>query len=116
MRNIDFQSVRPAPKARVCSAKGAAFNQILGQRPRIPEIPSVSAESAIHRHVHIAGGESRLQRSCIRGTSIPGAVPQAKSEIAPLALHTDQNVSGAGRTGHPPLPKIRRAGKPMFRH
>ena len=116
MRNIDFQSVRPAPKARVCSAKGAAFNQILGQRPRVPEIPSASAEGAIHRQRYAHADESRFQRSCIRGTSILGAVPQAKSEIAPLALHTDQNVSGAGRTGHPPLPRLRRAGKPMFRH
>jgi hypothetical protein len=106
MRNIDFQSVRPAPKARVCSAKGAAFNQSLGQRPRIPEIPSVSAEGATHRQRHAHADESRFQRSRIRGTSIPGAVPQAKSEIAPLALHIGQNVSGAGRTGH----------RPMFRH
>ena len=106
MRNIDFQSVRPTPKVRVCTAKGAGFNQSLGQRPRIPEIPSVSAEGAIHRQRYAHADESRFQRSCIRGTSIPGAVPQAKSEIAPLALHIGQNVSGAGRTGH----------RPMFRH
>jgi hypothetical protein len=116
MRNIDFQSVRPTPKVRVCSAKGAGFNTSppqdgfavanLGQRPRIPEIPSVSAEGAIHRQRYAHADESRFQRSCIRETSIPGAVPQAKSEIAPLALHIGQNVSGAGRTGH----------RPMFRH
>ena len=116
MRNIDLksatgrtrrgESVRPAPKVRVFSAKGAAFSQSLGKRPRFQETPSVSAEGATHRRRHAHADESRFQRSCIWGASIPGAVPQAKSEIAPLALHTGQNVSEAGRTGR----------RPMFQH
>ena len=122
MRNIDLksasgrtrrgESARPAPKARVFSAKGAAFNPSLGQRPRIRETSSVSAEDATHgrRYAHV--DESRFQRSCIRGASIPGAVPQAKSEIAPLALHAGQKAFGLhrgrvsnplGRTGHGPM-------------
>jgi hypothetical protein len=114
MRNIDLksasgrtrrgESVRPAPKARVFSAKGAAFNQSLGQRPRIQEPPSVSAEGATHGRRYGRADESRFQRSCIWGTSIPGAVPQAKSEIAPLALHTGQKAFGLhrGRVSNPP--------------
>jgi hypothetical protein len=88
MRNIDLRPVRAASKARVFSAKGAAFNPSLGQRPRIRETPSVSAECATQARRYAHADESRLQRSCIRGTSLPGALPQAKSEIAPLALHT----------------------------
>jgi hypothetical protein len=116
MRNVDLKSategtsrgefMRPAPKARVFSAKGAAFNQSLGQRSRIQKTPSISAEGATHSRRYARADESRFQRSCIWGTSIPGAVPQAKSEIASLALHTGQNVSGAGRTDH----------RPMFQH
>jgi hypothetical protein len=118
------ESVRPAPKARAFSAKGATFNTSppqdgfavanLGQRPRIRQTPSFSAEGATHSRRHAHADESRFQRSCIWGASIPGAVPQAKSEIAPLALHTGQNVSEAGRTGRPPLPRLRRAGRPTF--
>jgi hypothetical protein len=116
MKNIDLKTtsgrtrrdefMRPAPKARVFSARGAAFNPSLGQRPRIRETPSVSAEGATHGRRYARADESRFQRSCIWGTSIPGAVPQAKSEIAPLALHTGQNVSEAGCASR----------KPMFQH
>jgi hypothetical protein len=107
MMNIDFQSVRPAAKPCVRSANGAAFNQSLGQRPRIPETPSVSAESATHRQRYAHADESRLQRSCIRGTSISEGVPQAKNEIAPLALDTGQDVSGTGRPGDGAMFRLR---------
>jgi len=97
------ESVRPTPKARVFSAKGATFNSSLGRRPRVRETPSVSAEGATHSRRFAHADESRFQRLCIWGASIPGALPQAKSEIAPLAPHTGQNVSEAGRTGRRPI-------------
>jgi hypothetical protein len=51
----------------------------------------LSAESARHeRH------ESRLQRSPVISTRFPGAMPQAKNEIAPLALNPEDACAACG--------------------
>ena len=63
-------------------ANGAAFIDSLGQRPRMHEAKSPSAESAAHFRVG-----SRLQRfidNCLSG--FPGVLPQANLTRAPLAL------------------------------
>jgi hypothetical protein len=66
MRNMDLQSVRRrAPKGLVFSAKGAT-----------------------HGRGDAYAYESRFQRSWICRTLMPGAVPQTKSETAPLALQS----------------------------
>ncbi len=66
----------------------------LGQRPRTGESLNASAEGAIQRRPGAQPYESRFQRSCMAGQSIPGALPQAKRETAPLALKHRPAPSG----------------------
>ena len=73
----------------VFGAKGAAFIASLGQRPRIREKTNISAEGAIHlpppqmtRHTDLI----RAFSACLLGIQLPGAMPQADNDIAPLAL------------------------------
>ncbi len=68
-------------------ANGAAFIGSRGQRPRINEAKSPSAESATHLAV-----ESRLQRFIDRMLGIPGALPQAALTKAPLALNRSRRI------------------------
>ncbi len=85
------------------SAKGAAFILSLGRRPRIAVGPHASAEGAIHFRSNIphrgnifsdANGLIWMNRAFsawFRADQVPGAVPQAGNETAPLALiHTHQ--------------------------
>jgi hypothetical protein len=76
------------------SAEGAGFNPSLGQRPRTGESLNASAEGAIQPRPGAQPYESRFQRSCMAGQSIPGALPQAKRETAPLALKHRPAPSG----------------------
>ncbi len=76
------------------SAEGAGFNPSLGQRPRTGESLNASAEGAIQRRPGAQPYESRFQHSCMAGQSIPGALPQAKRETAPLALKHRPAPSG----------------------
>ena len=75
-RRFDSSAVMSAFRA-----KGALLKSAWGNAPGIMDQEDLSAESAYHeRH------ESCLQRSPIISTEFPGAMPQARVEIAPLAL------------------------------
>src|SRR5258708_33042642 len=56
----------------------------LGQRLRVVE-PQTNAESAIHLGL---SWMNRAFSACSRGHQISGAMPQAESDMAPLALNT----------------------------
>ena len=82
------------------SVNGAEFNLSLEQRPRIPEHANASAEGATHRRPNVQPCESRLQRSSTVDPLIPGALPQAMSEmrlwrkqITCVALGTQSQIS-----------------------
>jgi hypothetical protein len=85
----------------VFSAKGAAFTACppqdgfavanLGQRPRIGGKTNISAEGAIHfspPELRMHAELIRAFSACLLGIQIPGAMPQADSDIAPLARTT----------------------------
>ena len=85
--------------AFVFSAKGAAFIANLGQRPRIVGKINISAEGAIHFSPPELTTHSELIRAfsaCLFGTEVPGAMPQADSDIAPLAPNTHGSAQTAG--------------------
>jgi len=58
---------------RQSSAKGAGVISSLGQRPRLREIKTASAESAIHFPWPLR----RAFSACLRNDLNPGALPQA---------------------------------------
>jgi hypothetical protein len=76
------------------SAEGAEINFSLGQRPRTDESLNASAEGASQRRLSAQPYESRFQCWCMAGQSIPGALPQAKRETAPLVLKHRPAPSG----------------------
>src|SRR6266446_1752595 len=79
----------PRRFAFVLSAEGALFIVSLGQRPRIDEKTKISAEGAIHFPPPQLATHTDLIRpfsACLLGIRIPGAMPQANNDIAPLAL------------------------------
>ena len=78
----------------------------LGQRPRILLIgKDVSAEDATRFGL---GNESRFQRCRLADLRKPGALPQAKNDVAPLAL-TDRTLRTLGysqKTANPHLIRV----------
>jgi len=100
----------PRRFAFVLSAEGAVFIVSLGQRPRIDEKTKISAEGAIHFPPPQLAMHTDLIRAfsaCLLGIRIPGAIPQANNDIAPLALNAQRftepsrgdasETDGAGR-------------------
>ena len=79
-------------KRYLFSAKGAVSLPAWGNAPGLVKSPSASAESAIHF------GTVALNRAFSayrRSGRIPGAAPQAKIDIAPLALNTCVRIDAA---------------------
>ncbi len=82
------------PYAIVLSAKGATFNSQPGTTSQVPcnsRGPALKARFTF--------GTARLNRAvsaCRSSNRIPGAVPQAKPDIAPLALSTRSYVQRIG--------------------
>ena len=77
------------------SAKGAVFIASLGQRPRIGEKTTISAEGAIHFPLPQLRTRPDLIRAFsawLLGIPIPGAMPQADNDIAPLALNPHRSA------------------------
>src|SRR6266516_1790565 len=102
-----YQSRMLSGFAFVLSAKGVAFIASpppdgfavanLGQRPRIGGKTNISAEGAIH----FSPPELRTRAELIPpkvfgvallGTQVPGAMPQADSDITPLAQNTHRSA------------------------
>jgi hypothetical protein len=73
----------------VFSAKGAAFIASPGQSPRIGGKTNISAEGAIHFSLIRAFSASPL---CI---GIPGAMPQADSDVTPSAPNTHRSAEAS---------------------
>ena len=85
----------PRRFAFVLSAKGAVFIASLGQRPRIGEKRNISAEGAIHFPPQQLTTRTDLIRAfsaCPLSIQIPGAMPQADDDIAPLALNAHRSA------------------------
>ena len=83
----------PRRFAFVLSAEGALFIVSLGQRPGIDEKTKISAEGAIHFPPQQLAMHTDLIRAfsaCLLGIRIPGAIPQANNDIAPLALNAQR--------------------------
>ena len=81
--------------AFVLSAKGAGFIASLGQRPRIAQKRSISAEGAIHfpaPQLTTCTDLIRAFSACHPGIHIPEALPQADDDIAPLALNVHRSA------------------------
>jgi hypothetical protein len=81
--------------AFVFSAKGAVFIASLGQRPRVGGKTNISAEGAIRFSPPELRTRVELIRAfsaCLLGVQIPGAMPQADNDIAPLALNTHRSA------------------------
>jgi hypothetical protein len=79
-------------KRYLFSAKGAVSLPAWGNAPGLVKSPSASVESAIHF------GTAALNRAFSahrRSGRIPGAAPQAKIDIAPLALNTCVEIDAA---------------------
>ena len=82
------------PYAIVLSAKGATFNSQPGTTSQVPCNPRGPALKA-----RFTFGTARLNRAfgaCRQSNRIPGAVPQAKPDVAPLALTTRSYVQRTG--------------------
>ena len=84
------QSRKLSGFAFVLSAKGAVFIASLGQRPRVGEKTNISAEGAIHFPPPQLTTRTDLIPPKAFGVAlldiqIPGAMPQADNDIAPLA-------------------------------
>jgi hypothetical protein len=92
---VGYLCQTPRRFAFVLSAKGAVFIASLGQRPRIGEKTNISAEGAIHFSPPELRTRAELIRAfsaCLLGIQIPGAMPQADNDIAPLALNTHRSA------------------------
>jgi hypothetical protein len=88
------QSRKYSGFAFVLSAEGALFIVSLGHRPRIGETTNISAEGAIHFPPPQLTTRTDLIRAFsayLLGIQIPGAMPQADNDIAPLAHDLDSN-------------------------
>jgi len=81
MNTTDVASVSCSLGECAVSAKGAEFKLSLWRRPRIWEHASASAEGAIQNCQEVKRCESRFQRSCMVERYIPGALPQAGTEM-----------------------------------
>jgi hypothetical protein len=74
-------------------AKNAAFDLQPGATPQIHGRPKRQPlEARFIQFLHLAESESRFQR-LFTSNQIPGAMPQADSEIAPSAVNTYRSHS-----------------------